>query len=98
MSGYSVICRLEFIQYAYDERVLEDIKKSSNLVVTFIKTKQFNENKIKKSLEKCDTLKDRNNIIHKAYKDGLSQHKLSIIVGVSQTQISRIIKKSMGFT
>ena len=84
--------RLEFIQYAYDERVLEDIKKSSNLVVTSIKTKQFNENITKQSLEKCDTKKDRNTIIYKAYTEGLSQHKLSIIVGVSQTQISRIIK------
>ena len=85
--------RLEFIQYAYDEKVLEDIQKASNLVVTSIKTKQLNENKIKKSLEKCDTIKDRNEIIHKAYKEGFSQHKLAMIVGVSQTQICRIIKR-----
>ncbi len=86
--------RLEFIQYAYDERVLEDIKKASNLVVTSIKTKQLNENKIKKSLEKCNDIKDRNKIIYKAYKEGFSQHKLAMIIGVSQTQISRIIKKN----
>ncbi|MEA1920010.1 MAG: hypothetical protein U9N52_09235, partial [Campylobacterota bacterium] len=85
--------RLEFIQYAYNEKILEDIKKASNLVVTSIKTKQLNENKIKKSLEKCNDREERNKIIYQAHKEGFSQHKLATIIGVSQTQICRIIKK-----
>lgn len=84
--------RLEFIEYAHNESVLEDIKKASNLVITSIKIKQLNTNIITKDLEKCKDIQERNKIICKANKEGFSQHKLATIVGVSQTQICRIIK------
>ncbi|PHR56054.1 MAG: hypothetical protein COA44_09295 [Arcobacter sp.] len=32
-------------------------------------------------------------MIYQANQEGYSQHKLALIVGVSQTQINRIIKK-----
>jgi len=35
---------------------------------------------------------EKNKIIYKASPDGFSQHKLAIIVGVSQTQIGSILK------
>ncbi len=93
--------RLEFIQSAHNERVLEDIRKSSNLVVTSIKTKKPNEDKIKKALKKSKNKEERNKIIYKASQEGFSQHKLAVIVGVSQTHIGRILKeekKGLGFT
>ena len=85
--------RLSFIEYAHDERILDEIKKASNLVVSSIKEKKIDIKKIEKKLQKANNIEERNSIIYQASKVGLSQDKLAIIVGVSQTQINRIIKK-----
>jgi hypothetical protein len=85
--------RLAFIEYAHDERILDEIKKASSLVISSIKEKKLDVKKLKKDLVKVKSLEERNSIIYKANKEGFSQDKLAIIVGVSQTQINRIIKK-----
>ena len=48
---------------------------------------------LEKELKKAKNIEERNSIIYQANKDGFSQDKLALIVGVSQTQINRIIKK-----
>ena len=86
--------RLDFIDAAHDERILEEIKKSSNLVVSSIKEKKLDVKKLQRKLEKAKTIAERNQYIYKAQQEGFSQHKLAEVIGLSQTQISRIIKKN----
>ncbi len=88
--------RLAFIEHAHDERVLEEIKKASNLVVTTIKEKKPDLKKLQIKLAKAENLKERNQVIFEANSEGVSQHRLSTIAGISQTQIARIIKKYRG--
>ena len=85
--------RLEFIEFAHNERILDEIKKASNLVVSSIKEKTLDTTKLKSDLLKTDNIQERNQVIYKASQDGFSQHKLALIVGISQSQINRIIKK-----
>jgi biotin operon repressor len=44
-------------------------------------------------LQNSKSIEERNYIIYKANQEGFSQHKLAVIVGISQTQINRIIKQ-----
>jgi len=44
-------------------------------------------------LAKAKNIEERSSIIYQASKEGFSQDKLALLVGVSQIQISRIIKK-----
>jgi putative transposase len=85
--------RLAFIEYAHNERILDEIKKASNLVVGSINEKKLDSEKLEKSLVKAKNIAERNSIIFQANQEGFSQHKLALIVGISQTQINRIIKK-----
>ena len=85
--------RIEFIKYAHDERILEEIKKASNLVITSVKEKKPNIKKLEQELKKVKSLDERNKLIIKANKEGFSQHLLSQIIGVSQSQIGRIVLK-----
>jgi len=85
--------RLEFIEYAHDERILDEIKKASSLVTSSIKEKKIDIKKIEKALQKAKNIEERNTIIYEANQLGLSQDKLAVMAGVSQTQINRIIKK-----
>ena len=89
----NVTDRVEFIQYAHDERILDEIKKASNLVVTSIKDKKPNINKLEKELKKVKDVNERNKLIFKANKEGFSQHLLSKVIGISQSQIGRIVLK-----
>jgi len=49
---------LAFIEYANDERILDEIKKASNLVLSSIK-----EKKLEKSLIKAKNIEERNSIV-----------------------------------
>ncbi|MEN8147594.1 MAG: transposase [Campylobacterota bacterium] len=88
--------RIEFLQYANDERLLEEIKKASNLVVTSIKKKELDPNKLNKMLLDTQNNIQRNKKIYQAYLLGYSQHTIAQCLGVSQPHINRIVKKERG--
>ena len=88
--------RIEVIEYAHDERILEEIKKASNLVITSVKENKPNIKALEQALKKVKSLDERNKLIIKANKAGLSQHLLSKIVGISQSQIGRVVMKERG--
>jgi len=89
----NVVERLEFIEFSYNERILQEITKASNLVISAVKIKKLDEKKLRKELAKVKNLSERNVVVYNASKEGFSQHSLADIVGLSQTQISRVIKK-----
>lgn len=84
--------RIQFIKYAHDERVLEEIKKASSLVVCSLNKRVLDVQELEEHLLKAKDLKERNKIIYEANKAGFSQHQLAKIVGISQTQIGRVIR------
>ena len=82
-----------FLQSAMDEKLLSEMKKASNLVVTSVKEKVLTPQKLQKMFAKTDTNADRNKTILKAYNEGYSQHTIATSLGLSQPYINRIIKK-----
>ncbi len=85
--------REEFLQSTADERILEEIKKASNLVVTSVKEKTLTLAKLKKIFKKVKDNSDRDMKIYQAYNEGYSQHTIAGYLGFSQPYINRIIKK-----
>ncbi len=88
--------RIEFLQYANDESVLDEIKKASNLVVTSIKKKGLDLNKLNAMFVNVENSQERNKKIYQAYLLGYSQHAIAQYLGISQPQINRILKKKRG--
>lgn len=85
--------RRSFLQSTADERILTEIKKASNLVVTSLSQKRFDEYHLKTLLHNITDIEDRNIKILKAYNEGFSQHVIAGCLGISQPYINRIIKK-----
>ena len=85
--------RVEFLHYANDGSILDEIKKASNLVITSMKKKEFNIKKLSAMFLKVKTNQERNAKIYEAYELGYSQHVISKCIGLSQPYINRIVKK-----
>jgi len=90
--------RIEFLHYANDERVLDEIKKASNLVMTSIKSKDLDLDNLCVMFLKVDNNKERNQKIYEAYQLGYSQHSISKCIGISQPHVNRIVKQERGIS
>ena len=90
--------RVEFFEYSVDERILEEIQKASNLVVTSIKEKKLDNKSLKCIFQKVENQTDRDEKIFKAYEIGYSQHAIGECLQLSQAQINRVIKKLRGIS
>ena len=88
--------RIGFFESPADERILEEIKKASNLVVTSVKDKKLDSKKLKGLFKNVKDTGDRNEKILKAYNEGYSQHAIAQCLQLSQPQINRVIKKLRG--
>ncbi len=84
--------------YANDERVLDEIKQASSLVVTSIKSKDLDLGKFGVMFLKVKNNKERNQKIYEAYQLGYSQHTISKCIGISQPHINRIVKQERGIS
>ena len=85
--------RLEFLGSTVDERVLEEINKASNLVVTSIKDKKLDPKNLKKYFKDVTNNRMRDQKILESYNDGYSQHAIATYLGYTQPYINKIIKK-----
>lgn len=85
--------RKEFLQSTTDEGLLHEIKKASNLVVTSVNEKTLSLQRLKEIFANITDNKDRNHKIHKACKEGYSQHAIAKCLGFSQAYINKIVKK-----
>ena len=88
--------RVEFFECMVDERVLEEIKKASNLVVTSIKENKLDIKSLKRRFHKVKDIIDRDKEIFEAYEAGYSQQAIADCLQLSQPQINRVIKKVRG--
>jgi len=85
--------RVEFLETAVDERILEEIKKASNLVVTSVKEKKLDPKDLKRHFKNVISSSDRDQKILDAYNKGYSQHLIAEHLGYTQPYIFKIIKK-----
>lgn len=85
--------RIEFLGCSVDERILEEVKKASNLVVTSIKEKKLDSKRLHTIFKKRTETQERNSKILEAYNEGFSQHAIAEYLGYTQPYINKIIKK-----
>ncbi len=85
--------REAFLQSTVDERILDEIKKASNLVVTSVRTDTLTPEKLQKRFENVKDSEERNRKIMEAYNEGYSQHAIARCLGFSQPYIHKILKK-----
>ena len=85
--------REAFLQSTADERILEEIKKASNLVVSSVKDTTLTLAKLKQMFKKVKDNGDRDMKIYQAYQEGFSQHAIAKYLELSQPYINRIVKK-----
>ena len=69
--------RVEFFECAVDERLLDEIRKASNLVVTSVKEKKPDPKKLTAMFKKVKDNSERDKQILKAYNEGYSQHAIA---------------------
>ena len=85
--------RKAFLQSAADERILDELKKASNLVVTSVKEKTLSPEKLKKLFENVKDNQERDRAVVEAHKCGYSQHAIAGCLGFSQPYINKIIRR-----
>ena len=85
--------REEFLQCSVDERLLDEIKKASSLVVTSIKSKEHLLEDLHKMFENTEENKKRDEVIFQAYEEGFSQYQIAEVLGYSQAYINKIVKR-----
>ena len=85
--------REEFLQSTADERIVDEIKKASNLVVASVKEKKLGTAKLKIMFKKVKDNIDRDEKIYQAYNEGYSQHAIAEYLGYSQPYINKVVSK-----
>lgn len=85
--------RKAFLQSTTDESILLEIKKASNLVVTSVNEKTLSPQRLKAIFSNVSDNQERDCKIHKASKEGYSQHAIAECLGFSQPYINKIVKK-----
>ena len=83
-----------FLDLSVDTTQLQELKKASSLVEAPNIDKKPDSKKLKKMLSKAKDTKERNTIILKAYKEGYSQHMIAKVMGLAQSTVYGIIKRT----
>ena len=90
----TIDARLDFLHSSIDERLLDEINKASNLVITSIKKKILDTDKLTTLFLNCNNVQERDALILQAYKEGYSQHNIAQCLGFSQPYINKILKRN----
>lgn len=85
--------RMAFLHSSVDERILDEIKNASKLVVASDSVNALSPEKLKKMFDPEQDNRERNRTILNAYHEGYSQHAIAECLGFSQPYINRIIKR-----
>ena len=85
--------RVEFFESLYDEAVLKEMVKASNLVVSSVPAKTLSEEHLATLLAHYASKQERNRKIMEALKIGYSQQQVATVLGLSQPAVSLIVKK-----
>ena len=88
--------REAFLESTVDERILDEIKKASNMVVTSVKTNTLTPEKLQMRFKKVKNSGERDRQIVETYHKGYSQHAIAECLGFSQPYINKILKRERG--
>ena len=91
--NYSKEQAKEFFTHAYNPQELDEITKSSSLVVSPLKKGVPDLQSMIFDFENYETKKERNELIHEYYQEGFSQHLIAKHVGLSQSGINKILNQ-----
>jgi putative transposase len=83
----------EFFTFAYNPQELEEINKSSLLVVSSLVKEKLDEQRMIFDFNNYETKKERNELIHEYYEKGFSQHLIAKHIGLSQVGVNKILNK-----
>jgi len=86
--------RLEFFESWYDESILKEIVKASNLVISSVPTQTLSEEFLVNLFTQCSTKQERDLKVKEAVKMGYSQQQIATVLGISQPAVSLIVKKT----
>ena len=82
-----------FLTNPVDTAQLQELKKASSLVEAPNSDAQPKEEDLVKIFEKITEIKERNEIIAKAYAQGYSQHMIAKVLGLAQSTVNGIVKR-----
>ncbi|MEA3374087.1 MAG: transposase [Campylobacterota bacterium] len=85
--------RVGFFENWYDEDVLKEIRKSSRLVVSSVKTQKLSLKPLRTLFKDYVDKNERNRKIVKAVELGYSQHMIANVLGMTQGSVSHVMKK-----
>ena len=85
-----------FLTHSVDTTQLQELKKTSSLVVAPNIDRKPKEEHLRKLFEDISNMKERNSIILDAIKQGYSQHMIAKVLGISQPAVNAVIKRSRG--
>jgi REP element-mobilizing transposase RayT len=83
-----------FLNSSVDSTQLQELKKASSLVEALNVENKLDLKALEKRFQKIKGIKQRNQLIVEAYKEGYSQYNIATIVGVSQPAINGVIKRN----
>ena len=93
MRDYSFNEVKEFFTLDYNPQELEEINKSSSLVVSSLKKEEPDIQSMIFDFNNYETKKERNELVHEYYKQGYSQHLMAKYLGLAQSSINKILNK-----
>jgi len=83
-----------FLTSAIDTSQLEEMRKASSLIEAPNIDKKPDEHKLKKQLLKVKDIKERNQQIVEAYKEGYSQQMIANVLNITQQAVFAVIKRA----
>jgi putative transposase len=83
-----------FLNSQVDSSQLQELQKASSLVEAPNIDNKLDVNVLEKRFKKVKGIKQRNELIVKAYKEGYSQQMVATILGISQQAVHGIIKRN----
>ncbi|PHS38042.1 MAG: hypothetical protein COB07_09690 [Sulfurovum sp.] len=83
-----------FLDTPVDTTQLQELKRASSLVEAPNSDKKPDIEKLKSILSKAKDMKERNRLIVDCYNQGYSQHMIAKVLGVSQSAVYGVIKRS----
>ncbi len=85
--------RLEFFESWYDEDIMKEMAKASNLVVSSVPTQTLSKEFLTNLFTKSSSKQERDLKIKEAIKMGYSQQQIATVLGISQPAVSLIVRK-----
>jgi len=83
-----------FFEYPVDPSDLREMREASSLIEASNQEKKPDIKRLEEELTKAEGTKERNQCILEAYESGYSQHLIAKVLGLNQSTVQRIVKRT----